>query len=152
MPARPRAGRTHGGHVTEMRFEELVLRIPGDEFRVRFHDQFTVMNRVGAIERQALADGLVGAVAGTNVDSVLQYIDRTGRPVEVVSSDGTAVCRYLDDGAPALPLVGTVAPSPEALRALLVLVATVLGLWANRRRLEDDGELAYAKGLLAALS
>jgi hypothetical protein len=135
-----------------MRFEELVLRIPGDEFRVRFHDEFTVMSGVGAVERQALADGLVGAVAGTNDDSELLYIDRTGRPVEIVASNGTAVSRYVDDGSPVLPLLGTVAPSVEGLRALLVLSATDLGLSAGRRRLDDDSELAEARALLSSLS
>src|SRR5438105_10353261 len=101
-----------------MRLEELVLRTPGDEFRVRFHEHLTVLSGIGLLERQALADSLVGALTGHTENTVVTLKDRSGRPVEIVSSGGIAAGRYLDDGAPALPLVGTVAPTADALRAL----------------------------------
>src|SRR5947209_20394246 len=88
--------RTFGGSA-QMRLEDLVLRIPGDEFQVRFHEHLTVLSGIGMLERQALADSLVGALTGQAENTVLTYRDRTGRPVEIVSSGGTAACRFLDD-------------------------------------------------------
>ncbi|MEY2402985.1 MAG: hypothetical protein QOD38_536, partial [Acidimicrobiaceae bacterium] len=75
-----------------MRLEELVLRIPGDEFQVRFHEHLTVLSGIGMLERQALADSLVGALSGQAENTVLTLKDGTGRPVEIVSN-GTAACR-----------------------------------------------------------
>ena len=94
-----------------MRLEELVLRIPGEEFRVRFHEHLTVLSGIGMLERQALADSLLGALTGTAEDTVLTYMDRSGRPVQIVSNGGTPTCTYLDDNTAALPLVGTLAPT-----------------------------------------
>ena len=43
-----------------MRFDELSLRIPGDELRMRFHERLTVLSGIGALERQGLVEGLLG--------------------------------------------------------------------------------------------
>ncbi|MEY2450133.1 MAG: hypothetical protein QOH79_3609 [Acidimicrobiaceae bacterium] len=134
-----------------MRLEELVLRIPGDEFQVRFHEHLTVLSGIGMLERQALADSLVGALSGQAENTVLTLKDGTGRPVEIVSN-GTAACRYLDDDSPALPLVGTVAPTVDALRALVLLQAGDLGLTPSRARSDEHPELAEARATLQALT
>ena len=47
----------------EVRFEELSLRIPGDELRMRFHEKTTVLSGIGALERQGLVESLLGALA-----------------------------------------------------------------------------------------
>jgi hypothetical protein len=135
-----------------MRLQELVLRIPGDEFRVRLHEHLTVLSGIGMLERQALGDSLIGALTGAADGTVLTYLDCTGRPVEVVSSGGTAACRYLDDGSAALPLVGTVAPTSDALRALMMLRAGDVGLSPARTRRDDNPELAEARATLSALT
>ncbi|MEY2421857.1 MAG: hypothetical protein QOI95_1924 [Acidimicrobiaceae bacterium] len=135
-----------------MRLEDLVLRIPGDEFQVRFHEHLTVLSGIGMLERQALADSLVGALTGHAENTVLTFKDRTGRPVEIVSTGGTAACRYLDDDTPALPLVGTVAPTADALRALVLVQAGDLGLTPSRARSDDHPELAEARATLQALT
>ena len=54
-----------------MRLEELVLRTAGDEFRVRFHEQLTVLSGIGMLERQALADSLLGALTGNAENTIL---------------------------------------------------------------------------------
>src|SRR4051812_25614042 len=102
-----------------MRLEDLVLRIPGDEFQVRFHEHLTVLSGIGLLERQALADSIVGALTGNAEHTVVTMTDRTGRPIEIVSSGGIAQCRYLDDNSSALPLVGTIATTADALRSLM---------------------------------
>jgi hypothetical protein len=135
-----------------MRLEELVLRTPGDEFRVRFHEELTVLSGIGMLERQALADSLLGALTGDAENTVLTYIDREGRTVEILSVGGTAACRYLDDDSPALPLVGTVAPSADDLRALILLQAGDLGLTPSRGRSDEHPELIEARETLTGLT
>src|SRR4051794_17206797 len=135
-----------------MRLEELVLRIPGDEFRVRFHDHLTVLSGIGMLERQALSESLLGALTGSAENTVLTYVDRFGRRVEVVAGGGTAACRYLDDDTPALPVVGTLAPTADALRSLVILQAGDLGLTPTPSRRDDHPELAEARATLRALT
>ena len=135
-----------------MRLEDLVLRIPGDEFHVHFHEHLTVLSGIGMLERQALSDSLVGALTGQAENTVVTYKDNTGRPVEVVANGGTAACRYLDDGAPALPLVGTVAPSADALRSLVLVQAGDLGLMPSRASETEHPELADARATLQELT
>jgi hypothetical protein len=136
----------------QMRLEDLVLRIPGDEFQVHFHEHLTVLSGIGMLERQALADSLVGALTGQAENTVVTFVDGTGLRVEIVSNGGTAACRYLDDGSPALPLVGTVATSVDALRSLVLVQAGDLGLMPARDTDNEHPELAEARATLAALT
>ena len=135
-----------------MRLEELVLRTPGDEFRVRFHEQLTVLSGIGMLERQALADSLLGALTGNADNTVLTFFDRDGREIEIVATGGIAACRHLDDGSPALPLVGTIAPTADALRALVLLQAGDLGLTPSRINIDEHPELAEARQTLTELT
>ena len=135
-----------------MRLDELVLRVPGDELRVRFHEQLTVLCGIGMLERQTLSESLISALAGTADDTVLTYTDRTGRQVEIVSTKGTAVARYTEDDAPAPLVVGSATQSADELRSLMLVQAGDLGLTATRTRDEDDPELRDARALLADLT
>src|SRR3954471_3676283 len=135
-----------------MGFEDLVWSIPGAEFQVRFHEHLTVLCGVGLLERQALADSIIGALTGNVEHTVVHMVDRTGRPIEIVSVGGVAECRYLDDDNPALPLVGTVAQTADALRALMLVQAGDLGLTPDRVSSEDHPELAEARATLQALT
>jgi hypothetical protein len=135
-----------------VQLEELVLRIPGDEFRIRFHPQLTVMSGIGMLERQALADSIVGALTGRAESTTLTYRDATGRRVRAVSVGGRMVATYDDDGGPAGGLVGTAAPDAEALRALMLVGAADLGMGSARPRSEDPPDLAEARSMLEALS
>ena len=135
-----------------MRLEELILRIPGDEFQVRFHEHLTVLSGIGMLERQALADSIIGALTGSADSSVLHLVDHTGRQIEIVSNGGTAEGRYLDDDSPALGLVGTVAPSIDALRALMLLQAGDVGLTPTNPRADEHPELIEARATLEQLT
>lgn len=135
-----------------MRLEQLILRIPGDEFEVRFHDQLTVLSGVGMLERQALADSIIGALTGSAENAVARLVDHTGRPIEIVANGGTTEARYLDDGSPALALVGTVAPTADAVRALMLLQAGDLGLTPVHPRADEHPELVEARATLQQLA
>ena len=37
-----------------MRFDELVIKVQGDELRLRFHPELTVLCGLGTLERQSL--------------------------------------------------------------------------------------------------
>ena len=39
-----------------MRLEQLSLRIPGDEFRLRFHERLTIVSGIGVLD--AVVEGL----------------------------------------------------------------------------------------------
>ena len=71
-----------------MRFEELILKIPGDEFRVRFHHRLTVIHGVGSLERSALADSMIGALAGADSPTELTYVDNQGRRIRATGAEG----------------------------------------------------------------
>src|SRR3954471_3941431 len=135
-----------------MRLEELILRIPGDEFQVRFHEQLTVLSGVGMLERQALADSIIGALTGSAENSVARLVDHTGRAIEIVANGGTAEARVVADDSPALALVGTVAPTVDALRALMLLQAGDLGLTPTHPRSDEHPELAEARATLQQLT
>ena len=69
-----------------MRFDEFVLRVPGDEFRIRFHEHLTVLAGVGP----------GGAAGAGRLDrrrahrrrptaTILTGTDHTGRPIELTA-------------------------------------------------------------------
>jgi len=80
---------------TAVRFDELVLKIPGDELRVKFHPRMTVLSGLGAPEREALAASIVDALAGGPETTAMRYIDGTGRLVNALSApDGPIRARH----------------------------------------------------------
>ena len=73
-----------------MRFEELSLRIPGDELRMRFHQRVTVLSGLEAPERRGLVESLLGSLtAGPARDTVLTYRDGHGRRVTISRAEWT---------------------------------------------------------------
>ena len=98
------------GHTLPMslpvRFDELVLKIPGDELRVKFHPRMTVLSGLGAPEREALATSILGSLTGGPESTAMRYLDGTGRLVNLLSGpDGPVHARHEDDGTPATPPV-----------------------------------------------
>ena len=90
-----------------MRVDELVLKVPDDELRVAFHPRMTVLCGLGAAERQALAESILGSLTGGAEETALRYVDGMGRPVTLESGAGGSVqARYDDDGSPAPSPVG----------------------------------------------
>ena len=119
------------GHTLPMsvpvRFDELVLKIPGDELRVKFHPRMTVLSGLGAPEREALAQSIVGALAGGAESTAMRYVDGTGRLVNVLAGpDGPVRARHEDDGSPAAPPMS--GPRPRQLRSLMLVQAADLGV------------------------
>ena len=134
-----------------MRFEELVLRIPGDEVRVRFHDRFTMIAGIGTIERGALADSIIAALAGGEGATELTYLDGTGSRITAVC-EGERVLHHHTDGTPAPSIVGSVAPDEAALRRLMIVGADDLGLAPVFEGGDEPEELREARALFGALT
>ena len=119
---------------TPVRFDELVLKIPGDELHLRFHPRMTVLSGLGAPEREALAQSILGALAGGRESTVMRYVDGVGRTVDVVAEPDEPVhARYEDDGSAgaAPPIDGPV--SSKELASLMLVTATDLGGVSRRR-------------------
>lgn len=136
-----------------MRFDELSLRIPGDELRMRFHDRLTVLTGIGALERQALIEGLLGTLTGTARQStVLTYVDDGGRRVRVTRDDATGVVTstYVDDGSPAPDLMGVLKLDYPALSQLCTISGSEIGLLAPAAVENETPELAEARATLRA--
>jgi len=136
-----------------VRFDELILKIPGDELRIKFHPRMTVLSGLGASERLALAESILGALTGGGESTALRYVDGTGRIVNLLSDAGGAVAaRHDDDGSPASPPVGDLTASPEALRALMLVQAADLGVVARKPRDDEPRELREARSSLEELT
>jgi hypothetical protein len=136
-----------------LRFDEFTLRVPGEEFRLRFHEQLTVLAGVGPSERMALIDSILGAMTGAADDTVLSCTDHTGRAIEVTTLGGRAHVRFLDDGSSAPAPIGWFAPDAASLRRLIVMGADDLGLAPGAKdRPEDTAEITEARATLRELS
>jgi hypothetical protein len=137
-----------------VRFDELSLRIPGDELRMRFHDRLTVLTGIGALERQALIDGLLGTLTGTARPSTsLTYVDEGGRRVQVTrDAAGAVVSTYADDGSPAPDLMGVLRLGFPALSQLCRVSSAEIGLLAPAAAETETPELAEARSTLRGLT
>ena len=136
-----------------MRFDEFVLRVPGEEFRIRFHEHLTVLAGVGALERQALVAAVVGAMTGASDETTLSCIDHTGRPVELRTTGGVVQARHTDDDSEAPTPVGWFCPDAESLRSLVVIgPATLAAPASGDAQADDPPELAEARSLLRAIA
>lgn len=135
-----------------MRFQELVLRIPGEELRVRFHEQLTVLSGIGILERQALSDALVGALTGDTDDASLTYVDWTGRTVRLVATGGRVTGTHLEDGSPAPVPLGRLFPDAQSLRLLMCVQAVDLGLTPRTASADEPPDLLDARRSLEELT
>lgn len=135
-----------------VRFDELVLKIPGDELRVRFHPRMTVLSGLRAPEREALARSIVGGLTGGYESTALRYLDGTGRLVTALAGpDGPVQARHEDDGSPAAPPLPA-GMSPAELRSLMLVQASDLGVVARPTRSEEPPELREARASLAEIT
>ena len=135
-----------------MRLNELVLRIPGDELRLHFHEQLTVLCGLGMVERGALIERILTALAGTADGTTLTVHEGAGREIEIVSESGLAVARYTDDGTLAPLVLGSVAQTMDELQSLMLLTANDLGLTTVDARADDEPELVEARATLVELT
>lgn len=137
-----------------MRFDELALRIPGDELRMRFHDRLTVLTGLSALERQGLIEGLLGTLTGSQRHStVLAYRDAQNRRVRVTRDDDGALVSVFDDGTPAPDLAAMLGLDAAGLSQLCRVSAADVGLLAPVvPSHEESPELAEARAALRALT
>ncbi len=135
-----------------VKFDELVLKIPGDELRVKFHPRMTVLSGLGAPERDALAQSIVGALVGGTESTAIRYLDGTGRLVHALAEPGAPVrARHEDDGSAAPN------PVPRGLtagdvRSLMLVKASDLGVVSRTPSPDEPPELREARESLAEIT
>ena len=135
-----------------MHFDELVLKIPGDELRVQFHPRVTVLSGLGTDERRAMTETMLGALTGGGEPTALRLVDGTGRTVHVLSGAGGSVQARFDDDTPAEPPLGALTSSPETLRALMLVEAADLGAAPRAARADEPRELRDARSSLQEIT
>jgi hypothetical protein len=135
-----------------VKFDELVLKIPGDELRVKFHPRMTVLSGLGAPEREALALSIVGSLAGGEDSTALRYVDSEGRLVHALAEPGSPVrSRYEDDGTLASPPIRG-GSSAADVRRLMVVQASDLGVVNRPAREDEPRELREARASLEEIT
>ena len=136
-----------------MRFEELSLRIPGDELRMRFHQRITVLSGLEAAERRGLVDSLLGTLAdGPSGQTVLTYRNAQGLRVTVSRTvDGGVDHRY-DDGSAAPDLAAVLGLDAQRLSDLSLVTEAGIGLLAADVSTPESPELADARAAFASLT
>jgi hypothetical protein len=136
-----------------VRFEELSLRIPGDELRMRFHKRITVLSGLEVPERRALVDSILGALAdGPNGQTVLTYLDAQGQRVTLSRTEDGAVLHTYDDGTMAPDLAATLGLDGKALREMCLVDEAGIGLFAAELAAPESPELAEARAALATIT
>jgi hypothetical protein len=136
-----------------VRFEELSLRIPGDELRMRFHDKITVLSGIGALERQGLVESLLGALAAGPAQSAeLTYVDAQGQRITIRRDPAGDVTHTYADGSPAPDFLATVGLDLDGLRELTHVRAGDLGLLATDIGVPEPPELTEARAALSELN
>lgn len=133
-----------------MRFDELILRDPNGEFRVRFHPELTVLSGLSPADRRSLTGSILGALVGGPEATTLRYLDHTGRPVTLDCDGGRVTARQADGSATAPPLEDL--GGATAARALMVLAAEDLGLVRRPPRDDEPPELREARTMLEELT
>jgi hypothetical protein len=133
-----------------VRFDQLTLRIPGDEFRVPFHERLTVLSGIGILERKAMIDSVAGALMGGPQATELVFRDHLGYTVIATCDGGEVVYRH-DDGSPARSIADRLGLDAAGLRSVMVITAADLGLLRGSSA-QDPPELAEARATLAKLS
>jgi hypothetical protein len=136
-----------------VRFEDLSLRIPGDELRMRFHKRITVLSGLEGPERRALVDSLLGTLAdGPAGQTVLTYHDAQGQRVTVSRTPEGAVLHTYDDGSAAPDLMGVLGFDSARLNELCHVDEAGLGLFAADLGMPEPPELAEARAALTAIT
>lgn len=135
-----------------MRFDEFVLSVADDPFRVKFHPRLTVLAGLPTAERAALTSSILLALTGGGESTALRYQDADDRTVDLLSHDGTLASRYDDDGSPAPLPVGHWAPTREALATMILLQASDVVATSQPIPGNEPRELTDARAILAQLA
>lgn len=135
-----------------MRFDEFCLRIPGDEFRMRFHDRLTVVGGIGAPERDELLTTILNAASGRLPNTTFRYVDEMGQTIDVVCDEsGHAEARFTD-GSPAPAVLDEMKVSLDDLRQAVRIDSTDLGITADTTYAGVHPELKDARQTLDHLT
>ena len=134
-----------------MRFDEVIVREAEGDLRLTFHPQLTVLAGLGDEERAALAQTLLGALAGGAEDTILRYLDHTGGTVVVQNRDGRVTARDAA-GSPVPEPIGSVATSRASLEALMVVRADDVSAEVPRSPEDEPPELREARNTLETLT
>jgi hypothetical protein len=110
-----------------MRFDTLVLALPGGPMIINFHPRMTVVGGLNWHARKGFVAGVVRALAGQTRGDCLEYTDVVGRRVRLASGDGDVAATY-EEGAAAPGVLGVLAPDVDALRQLMLVEPFDLGL------------------------
>jgi hypothetical protein len=135
-----------------VRLDEVILQAEGDELRLRFHPQLTVLSGVDAGDRSAFADSLLAALTGGPERTALRYTDGAGTSVSVVGDGTGKVTSRHEDGSPAPLPIGTLAPDAAGLRSLMLLEADDIAVIDRRDRDHEPPELREARDMLEELT
>ncbi|HEY4376907.1 MAG TPA: hypothetical protein VGM93_07100, partial [Acidimicrobiales bacterium] len=130
-----------------MRFEQMVLHLPGDEFRLRFNSKVTVVSGIDAPSRADLLETVVRATAGHVPNASLVFTDHTGRKVFADRTGAT----YGDTGEPAPTPGDLIGTDPDVLLALMTIRAKDLGLDNDRSVSDRRRDLEAARGAIKPL-
>ncbi|MCU1353296.1 MAG: hypothetical protein JWM05_2505, partial [Acidimicrobiales bacterium] len=130
-----------------MRFEQLVVYLPGDEFRLRFSPKVTVVGGVDEAARADLLHSVIRATAGLTPNASVIFTDHTGRRIFAESTGAT----YADTSEPAPTPAQLIGGDPEVLLQLMALRAADLGLEGGRPLSQLRNDLVGARGAVAEL-
>ncbi|MCU1453308.1 MAG: hypothetical protein JWN46_1454 [Acidimicrobiales bacterium] len=130
-----------------MRFEQLVLYLPGDQFRLRFSPRVTVVSGVDEAARADLLDAVIKATAGLTPNATVIFTDHTGRRIFAESTGAT----YADTSEPAPTPAQLIGGDPDVLLQLMALRAADLGLEGGRPLAQLRGDLVGARSAVSDL-
>lgn len=133
-----------------MRLETLLLSGAGGEYRLHFHERFTILGSLKTSARQYLIEELVGTLAGLGTDArELDFVDRNGKRIVVRRTEAGVTTQHPD---------GTEAPHPSeilGLDAFGIFSATYLrgsDIGIASRSLDEHPQLREARAALASLT
>ena len=133
-----------------MRLETLLLSGAGGEYRLHFHERFTILAGLKTAARQYLIEELVGTLAGLATDArELDFVDRAGKRIVVRRTEGGVTTQHPD---------GTQAPHPSEMLGLdafgLFSASYLRGsdIGIASRALDEHPQLREARAALASLS
>ncbi|MFP5327178.1 MAG: hypothetical protein ACLGHT_06835, partial [Acidimicrobiia bacterium] len=133
-----------------MRLETLLLVGAGGEYRLHFHERFTILSGLSTAARQYLIEELVGTLAGLPTDArELDLVDRSGKRV-VVRRTETGVSAQHPDGSEAEHPSAMLGLDAFGLFRATYLRGSDIGIAS--RATDEHPQLREARAALASLS
>ncbi|HEX9682936.1 MAG TPA: hypothetical protein VGA13_07630 [Acidimicrobiales bacterium] len=137
---------------TTLRFHEFSLRIPGDEFRMRFHDHMTVVAGIGEPERVELLSTVLGALSGGVPGTRFEWVDDMGMTVTVETDEQGTSTVLAADGTIRPGLFDQLSVTVDRMRSEMRVDGADLGLRPGAQDLAQNPELAEAEVTLRLIT